>query len=201
MHQSSFEQMKLFRDSYLAGREKERLKIFDLGSCDINGSYRPIFNKHLWSYQGLDLEKGPNVDILLKDPYRLAEIRSSSADVFISGQVFEHIEYFWITMLEIARVLKTGGLCCIIAPSSGYVHRYPVDCWRFYPDGFSALARFACLEPKEIYTIQDKDCEKFADESIKWKDTVMICIKPKWSWWSWMKITIVNRMLYKSITG
>lgn len=193
--------MKAFRDKYLTGMEKEQLKILDLGSCDVNGSYRPLFNEAGWTYQGLDLENGPNVDIILKDPYRLTEVRSRSADVFISGQAFEHIEYFWITMLEIARVLKTGGLCCIIAPSGGYEHRYPLDCWRFYPDGFAALARFAGLEKKEIYTLQDKDCGKFTDESIKWKDTIMICTKPELSWWSRMKFNLVNRILCRSLRG
>jgi hypothetical protein len=31
------------------------------------------------------------------------QVASDSADVVISGQAFEHIQYFWITMLEIAR--------------------------------------------------------------------------------------------------
>ena len=163
MHQSSFENMRAFRDNYLSGREKEALRIIDLGSCDVNGSYRSLFDKPNWSYTGVDLEKGPNVDIVLENPYLLNGIRSNSVDVLISGQTFEHIEYFWITMLEIARVLKTGGLCCIIAPSGGYQHRYPVDCWRFYPDGFSALARFAGLEAKEIYMLNHETCKEFKD--------------------------------------
>ncbi len=27
-------------------------------------------------------------------------------------------------------------------PSRGPVHRFPVDCWRFYPDSMAALARY-----------------------------------------------------------
>ena len=37
----------------------------------------------------------------------------------VSGQTFEHIEYIWVTIVEIARVLRTGGLACLIAPGSG----------------------------------------------------------------------------------
>jgi hypothetical protein len=33
----------------------------------------------------------------------------------VSGQAFEHIEFIWLTILEIARVLKTNGLAVIIA--------------------------------------------------------------------------------------
>jgi len=181
MHQSSLENMKTFCDRYLSGRKGDPLLILDLGSCDINGSYKPYFNEPAWIYRGLDLQQGPNVDIVLGNPYRWKEIRTSSVDVFISGQTFEHIEYFWITMIEISRILKTGGLCCIIAPSGGYKHRYPVDCWRFYTDGFAALARFAYLEALEIYTQDDQEKE-YADESHQWKDTVMICRKPRWTW-------------------
>ena len=94
----------------------------------------------------MDLSEGENVDLVLSDPYSWSEIRSSSVDVFVSGQAFEHIEFFWQTMLEIARALKPGGLCCIIAPSGGPEHKYPLDCWRFYPDGFRALARYAGLD-------------------------------------------------------
>ena len=88
-----------------------------------------------WEYSGLDVEKGPNVDIVVENPYDW-EIPDSSYDVVISGQAFEHIEFFWLTFLEMARVLKPQGLIILIAPSRGPQHRYPVDCWRFYPDGY-----------------------------------------------------------------
>ncbi len=41
------------------------------------------------------------------------------------------------------RVLRPDGLIFLIAPSAGPIHRYPVDCYRFYPDAFSALAKHA----------------------------------------------------------
>jgi len=135
--------MTAFRQRYLSERVKEPLRVLDVGSQDVNGSYRQIFAEPLWSYTGLDMTVGLNVDIVLRTPYVWSEVASESADVVISGQAFEHIPYFWITMLEIVRVLKTGGICCILAPSSGPEHRYPLDCWRFYPDGMVALAQFA----------------------------------------------------------
>ncbi len=181
MHQSSLDNMKKFRDKYLRGREGECLLIFDLGSFDVNGSYKPFFDEPQWTYRGLDLQKGPNVDVILRDPYKFEGIGSGTADVFISGQAFEHIEYFWFSMLEIARVLKTGGICCIIAPSGGYEHRYPVDCWRFYADGFAALSKFAGLELREVYVGNEPE-GRYTDESDVWKDAVLVCEKPKWGW-------------------
>ncbi|MBI5885212.1 MAG: class I SAM-dependent methyltransferase [Deltaproteobacteria bacterium] len=176
MHQSSFDKMSKFRETYLAGREREPLLILDLGSMDVNGSYRPLFVSDSWQYKGIDLAEGRNVDIVLPNPYDWTGIESTSVDVVVSGQAFEHIEYFWLTMLEIARVLKPGGLCCIIAPSGGFEHRYPVDCWRFYSDGFSALGRFAGLEVLDAYT--QKENLGYKDDSDTWKDSVIICRKP-----------------------
>lgn len=33
-----------------------------------------------------------------------------------------------------ARILEPGGTMLVVAPSAGIVHRYPFDCWRYYPD-------------------------------------------------------------------
>ena len=169
--------MTTFKDRYLKAFENRPLKIFDLGSLDVNGSYREIFEHPGWVYKGLDVEAGKNVDIVLKNNYHWKELDSDSVDVMISGQAFEHIEFFWITMLEVARILKPGGLCCIIAPSAGYEHRYPVDCWRFYPDGFRALARFAGLLPLEVFAQWEADPAD-TDDSGRWKDAVLIAEKP-----------------------
>ncbi len=57
----------------------------------------------------------------------------------------------WLTIVEIARILRDGGLAFIIAPSAGPVHRFPRDCWRYYPDGFPALAAYAGLEVVETH--------------------------------------------------
>jgi len=176
MHQSSIDKMKYFRDKYLHDKHSEQLIILDLGSQNIGGSYKPIFDCENWRYVGVDLAEGENVDIVLKDAYQWNEIQSNSVDVLISGQTLEHIEYFWITIMEIVRVLKPNGFCCMVAPSSGYEHRYPVDCWRVYPDGMRAIAQFAKLEVLEAFT-QWED-EDYADGSNVWHDTVLVASKP-----------------------
>jgi SAM-dependent methyltransferase len=177
MHSSSFEKMKKFCEELVQKRASERLRIMDLGSLDINGTYRSLFERKGWQYTGLDLENGPNVDVVLTDPYKWREVGSRTVDVLISGQALEHVEHFWRTMLEVERVLKPGGLCCLIAPSSGFEHRHPVDCWRFYPDGFKALCNFLGFEPLSVYT-QWED-RNYPDGSDVWHDTVLIARKPK----------------------
>lgn len=149
--------------------DRERaLQAIDIGSYDVNGSYRTLFDSPHWRYTGVDLEAGPGVDVVLSSPYRFP-FASRSVDVIVSGQAFEHIEYFWATWLEMMRVLKPGGLVFLIAPSRGPEHRYPQDCWRFYPDGYRALAKFGRCELVEVHT----DWEPHADPgSAPWGDTV-----------------------------
>jgi SAM-dependent methyltransferase len=195
VHQSSLDKMAAFRKQYLASRENQPLLILDLGSMDVNGSYRPCFDDARWTYRGIDMVAGANVDIVLQDPYNWREIRSGSADVVVSGQAFEHIEFFWITMLEIARVLKPEGICCLIAPSGGPEHRYPTDCWRFYPDGFRALARFASLEVIEVYS--QTGATGYSDGSDMWQDTFMVCRKAASSPLSLLKTDFRHYLLRK----
>jgi len=190
MHQSSLEKMSTFCERYLSSKKDSPMRILDLGSQDVNGSYRQIFSSPQWSYVGIDMAAGKNVDVVLKTPYVWKEIESSTADVVVSGQAFEHIEYFWITMLEVNRVLKPGGICCILAPSSGPEHRYPTDCWRFYPDGMASLARYAQLDVLEA-TTQWKDMG-YVDGSDNWHDSMLVCRKPNNGFW-WNKKSGMKR--------
>lgn len=144
------------------------LAIADIGSYDVNGSYRSLFDSSRWLYQGVDLAPGPNVDLVLSSPYRLP-FATGSLDLVVSGQAFEHVEFFWLSWLEMVRVLRPGGLIFLIAPSRGPEHRYPVDCWRFYPDAYRALARWGEVEALEVGTDWSPDVDP---DSAPWGDTV-----------------------------
>lgn len=173
MHKNSLINMKNFIDKYIDFSRKQ--KILDLGGQNINGSYKSLFPSEKTEYVCCDMVKNDGVDVVLKNPYNWGGLNSNSFDVVISGQTFEHVEYIWVTIMEIARVLKSGGLCCIIAPSSGYRHGYPLDCWRFYEDGMRALAQYAHLEVLEIYTQRDR--LNYPDFDPVWQDSVLICKK------------------------
>jgi len=175
MHASSYKNMERFVGKYLQGYKYGKAMVLDVGSRDANGSYKPLFKG--WEYKGLDICPGNNVDITVKDIYCWSEVEPNSYDVVISGQAFEHMDYPWMTIGEIARVMKVGGMCCIIAPSAGPIHSVPggKDCYRYYPDGLAALARHANLDCIEAY-IGWQFIAGFEDD--QWKDCVLICKKP-----------------------
>jgi SAM-dependent methyltransferase len=129
-----------------------KVSVLDVGSYDVNGSYQPLFPKAKFQYTGLDMEAGPNVDIVLTHPYDWSAIETGSFDVVVSGQALEHVEFFWITVSEMTRVLKKDGLMCLIVPKGFVEHRFPVDCYRFFNDGMIALARYANLEVLHAHT-------------------------------------------------
>ena len=163
--------MGAFVSHYLADHAETSLSIVDIGARSVLGhqTYRDLFNRSTWQFQGLDIESGHNVDIVVNDPYHWVDIELASFDVAISGQALEHVEFPWKTFAEIFRVLKPGGLFCLIVPSSGEEHRYPVDCWRYYPDSMRALARDSGFTAVEVFT----------DFGLgNWQDTFAVFQKP-----------------------
>jgi O-antigen biosynthesis protein len=176
VHQSSFNIMRKFRDRLETERPTGALALLDVGSYGVNGTYREIFSDVTrFRYTGLDLQPGPNVDCVPRDPYHWPELADESFDVIISGQAFEHMEFPWLAIDEMGRKLKKNGLVCIVAPSRGPQHRYPVDCWRYYPDGLKALARWAGLTVLEAETFWGET--GFADGSDQWGDSFCILRK------------------------
>ena len=195
MHKSSILRMQWFVEQYLSKSSNDKkIKVLDVGSYDVNGSYKHLFPGDKYDYKGLDMERGPNVDIFIENPYKWKNLETDSFDVVISGQAFEHIEFFWITMSEMARVLKKGGLICIIAPNGFEEHRYPVDCYRFFTDGMVSLARYVCLEPLHAHTNlapKTSDRDWYSDS---FADSILIA-KKKYSG----KTQYVNLETYKCI--
>ncbi len=177
VHNSSYFKFELFCQLYLQNFVNHPLTVLDFGSQSVDNSpmvLRNVFKNTNWNYIGVDIVSGFNVDLVLKDPYSWSEIDSNSVDVLVSGQTFEHIEFFWVTMFEIARVLKPGGVAVLIAPSGGFEHRYPVDCWRFYRDGFAALSKMVEFKLLESFT----DWGRLGNEV--WADSIGIFQKPIW---------------------
>ncbi len=139
MHPSALMNGKRFFDAYVA--KLGNVKVVDIGAQDVNGSLKSVCPPQA-QYIGVDFVAAKGVDIILTDPYKLP-LDSDSIDVIVSSSCFEHSEMFWVLFLEIMRVLKPEGLFYLNSPSNGEFHRFPVDCYRFYPDCGNALAKWA----------------------------------------------------------
>lgn len=157
--------VRAFADEYVKAGDR----ILDVGSLNYNGCHREIFAERGCEYVGLDVVAGDNVDFVPASHYQWDELKDDSFDVVVSGQTFEHIEYPWLTICEMARVLKPGGHIYVGAPSIGSIHHHPLDCWRINPDGMMALAKWARLEVLSIGT-DERDTE--------WRTTYLIGRKP-----------------------
>ncbi len=171
MHETSFSKMRAFVARYLSDNIQSELTVLDVGARSVLGhqTYRDLFNDPAWRFVGLDIETGANVDIVVDDPYDWRAVESERFEVAISGQALEHVDFPWRVFREVFRVLRGGGLFCLIVPSSGSEHRYPVDCWRFYPDSMRALAADSGFRLVEVFT----------DFGLgEWQDTFAVFQKP-----------------------
>ncbi len=152
MHQSAMYYSKMFFEVYCSGVLSDNFSIVEIGSQNVNGSMREVAPKGV-NYIGVDFVEGNGVDIILDDPYKIT-LSDSSADIVVTSSCFEHSEFFWLTFIEMCRILKPGGFIYLNAPSNGTFHRYPVDCWRFYPDSGEALAAWARRSGFEITLVE-----------------------------------------------
>ena len=148
-------------------------RIVDIGSYDVNGSLRSLCPLGA-SYVGLDYTEGAGVDICVAPGEKLP-LEDGFADIVLSSSVFEHDAFFWETFLELARVVRPGGFIYVNVPSNGAFHRFPADCWRFYPDAGEALARWAQKQGQELQFVESCIAER--DNDI-WNDFVAVFHKP-----------------------
>jgi SAM-dependent methyltransferase len=179
VHTASYEKMRAFRSAYLSKADSPRaLRVLDVGSSSkpTARNYRWLFSAPAFDYLGLDVEAGHNVDIVPSDPFCWSELADESFDIVVSGQMLEHNPFFWITMAEIARVAKPGGLVALIAPSQGKVHRHPLDCWRFYPDSWAAMCAYVGLDLVETY--RERSSWRKTIPGVVWGDAMMVARKP-----------------------
>jgi len=172
MHDTALANSRLFFSCYTKHIAAARPKVLEIGSQDVNGTLRSIVPQG-FEYVGADMVAGRGVDVVLEDPYVLP-FASGSFDAVVSISCFEHSEMFWLAFLEILRVLKPEGIFYLNAPSNGAFHRYPVDCWRFYPDSGRALVRWARRNGINAALLESYTSHQVADI---WNDFVAVFVK------------------------
>lgn len=135
MHKESYELMNEMLGHVSGG---DSLNVLDVGSYNVNGTFRPLVENRGWRYTGVDTIAGPNVDVVTVNPF-LFPFDDGTFDVVISGSTMEHVTAIWEWLPELVRVLRPGGFLAIHTHWKFPEHRYPVDCWRIMPDGMRYL--------------------------------------------------------------
>jgi SAM-dependent methyltransferase len=108
----------------------------EVGSLDVNGTIRDMFPGT--DYTGIDIRPGPGVDQVMSGAK--LEFPDNSFDGVLYLETMEHDKTFWLTLSEIARVLKEGGRLVITTRGIGYpLHNYPGDYFRFTEQVFEEL--------------------------------------------------------------
>jgi SAM-dependent methyltransferase len=171
MHPTAMSNCQSFFTAYSASfAQHQHVKVVEIGAQDVNGTLRDTCPAN-FEYIGVDFAQAKGVDIVLEDPYKLP-FENESVDVILSSSCFEHSEMFWLVFLEILRVLKPNGLFYLNVPSTGSFHRYPVDCWRFYPDSGAALIKWAQRHGSKPALL-----ESYTQKAGNWQDYVAVFLK------------------------
>ena len=93
----------------------DKIKVLDIGSLDINGSNRYLFEN--CDYLGIDVAEGNNVDLVCIG--HEFECPDNHYDTIISTEVFEHDMFYEKTITNVMRMLKPGGLFIFTCASTG----------------------------------------------------------------------------------
>ena len=123
---------------------KKGKKVLEIGSRWVTGetgNFKPYFPDA--DYVGFDFYPGRNVDVV-GDAHKLSTYFSEDEkfDVIYSSAVFEHLAMPWVVAMEIAKLLKVGGLLYIETHFSFSSHERP---WHFFQ--YSDMALKALFSP------------------------------------------------------
>jgi uncharacterized coiled-coil protein SlyX len=163
MHDTAFQIGGLVIDRY---GTKGGARILEVGSLDVNGSLRHHVGE-CSTYIGLDFDAGAGVDHVIRDrePW---PVEDGSFDLVMASSVLEHDPMFWDTFLRMVRKARPGGYIYLNAPSNGWIHRYPTDCWRFYPDSARALAAWSGSQGLGVTLVESFTADRADDVWNDW---------------------------------
>lgn len=110
-------------------------KIIEVGSYDVNGNVRCVIELlEPAQYVGVDIMKGPGVDMICAAENLVEKFGGESFDVIISTCVLEHLKDWKKAISNIKNICKPNGTILIIVPSNWSYHEHPYDFWRYGKD-------------------------------------------------------------------
>jgi len=113
--------------------------VLEIGSRNVTGITRKDLFHNCSEYVGFDILPGEHVDIV-GDVHNLScNCPLNNFDLVYCISVFEHLLFPWKAVLEINKIMKTGGYLYLSTHPVWPEHEMPWDFWRFPKSGFHAL--------------------------------------------------------------
>lgn len=114
-------------------------RILEIGSKDYGSTqnFRGLFPQS--EYIGVDLEPGPNVDIVHNIELGLGPLENERFDLIIICSVLEHTPTPWILANNIQELMSEKSAVYSCHPWVWRYHKYPDDYFRFSPRGIQSL--------------------------------------------------------------
>jgi len=143
-----------FGQKNLSVDEIKEKRVIDIGSYNVNGSLKKTV-KALYpaEYIGVDIEEGPDVDIVCDAENLAKKFGKESFDVVISTEMLEHVRDWKKVISNIKKICKSEGIILLTTRSYGFdYHAYPYDYWRYEVKDMENI-----FSDCEILTINDDD--------------------------------------------
>lgn len=115
--------------------------VLELGSRWAHGGVPQTLFTGEHAYTGIDMLEGQGVDLVMNFHDLQTVFKAHSVDTVLCLETLEHDDRFWLTLEQVARVLKRGGHFVLSVPTEGYLwyHPYPQDYYRFTRDAFTEV--------------------------------------------------------------
>jgi hypothetical protein len=113
--------------------------LLEVGSRARSGVTRQDWMPAGWEYRGLDIVRGPNVDIV-GDAHELSALFPTKRfDAVMAFSVLEHMLMPWKFVIELNAVLNDGAVGLFTTHQCWPVHDQPWDFWRFSDQAWHGL--------------------------------------------------------------
>lgn len=110
-------------------------RVIEVGSRNINGSIRPVFEPHAKAYIGVDVAEGSGVDVVAD---ACTWRPDAPADLVVCMEVLEHCELAPMLIMSMFGMLRPGGILIITAAGPARAPHSAVDGGGLRSDEFYA---------------------------------------------------------------